>query len=136
MATTTGGRLRRPPAQSLSQYPAINHVGRECRLATVALLAAAGCGASATHAPAKPTPTVPAVKLDAYARQACAKLHDAVDKGSNGDPTGANQDEFAAVTDAAQSQVAGLRGIAAPDALDFDKAASDLRAWCYTNTPN
>jgi hypothetical protein len=107
-------------------------------LPIVALLAAAGCGASATHAPATPTPTAAKVELDPYARQACAKLDSAVDKRSGGDPTGANQDEFLAVTDAMQSQAAGLGKIAAkyPDALDFDKAAPDLRAWCATNAPN
>jgi hypothetical protein len=117
------------------------------------LLAAAGCGAAATPTPATPTPATPTpatptpatptptaakAKPDAYARQACAKLDSAVDKRSNGDPTGADQDEFSAVTDAMQSKVAGLRKIAAkyPDALDFDKAAPNLRAWCDTNAPN
>ena len=99
--------------------------------AALMTLALSGCGGHGTDAPAPPpTPTHVAVQLDEFARQTCAKLDDAVAKRNAGDPTGANLDEFDAVTDARQSRAPGLQPLAGGDGA---AAADRLRKWCYAN---
>lgn len=109
-------------------------------LTAAAVLLLAGCGGAPSPAtpPAAPSTAGPTVKLDAYARQACAKLDSAAEKRSDGDTTGANLDEASASIDAAESLAPGLRDIALKydsDGVHFLEAAPHLREWCYKNQP-
>lgn len=107
-------------------------------LTAAAVLLLAGCGGtpSPTIPPPAPSTASPTVKLDAYARQACAKLDDAAAKRSDGDTIGADLGESSASIAAQRSLAPGLRDIALKydsDGVHFIEAAPHLREWCYKN---